>query len=538
MSRLPYLPVLAILAACATVPPTAQVTPMEELQGEIIETRHAGEDDLLTAGLGLDGLRMLPPPASSIPDAAELRRRSIWNAWRGIADLRPETMPQALPMVPGREYSARLRLPGDRTDHQVLLQVPDSFDAGRACLLVAPASGSRGVYGAIAVAAPIGLARGCAIVYTDKGAGSGFRLLDDGSVYVPHAHSRDNPESRWGEHTLLAARFALHVLNRLPAAAGRTLDVSNTRVVAVGISNGGAAVLRAAELDEAGVLDAVVAAAPNIQPSWTGMRPLYDYATEAALYQPCMLAHQDFEHAPFVTAELRERGRRRCALLHRAGLLSSATSAGRPREAYERLRSAGWDEGALHLAGQNIAFDLWRAVAVTYASAYGRHGSAQHPCGFSFGAIDGQGRARVPTALEQQLWSSDGTGVPPTAGVAIVDPNFGGEDPDLPGLMCLRRLWIEAGPEAQRVRTGADAVRASGNPRVARLTILHGSDDALIPPAFSSRPYVDAARAHARPVEYREIARAQHFDAFLALPAMAGYRPLLPEVWRALEEAL
>src|SRR3546814_13396876 len=48
--------------------------------------------DLLTAGLGLDGLRAMVPPAfadAAHPTAAELRRRAIWSNWRGIADLAP-----------------------------------------------------------------------------------------------------------------------------------------------------------------------------------------------------------------------------------------------------------------------------------------------------------------------------------------------------------------------------------------------------------------------------------------------------------------
>src|SRR3546814_8682236 len=54
------------------------------------------------------------------------------------------------------------------------------------------------------------------------------------------------------------------------------------------ISNGGGAVLRAAELD-GDWLDAVVAGEPNVFVE--GGRPLYDFATEAALLQPCALLH-------------------------------------------------------------------------------------------------------------------------------------------------------------------------------------------------------------------------------------------------------
>src|SRR5690606_5747266 len=275
---------------------------------------------------------------------------------------------------------------------------------------------------------------------TDKGAGSHFEVRGETGVFVPHAHSGDNPEARWGEHVLVAARFGLAMLDRA-GLRRQPFTAANTRIVAVGLSNGGGAVLHAAEIDVDGILDAVVAAAPNIQTDWTGARALYDYTTEAALYQPCLLAHSAWDDAPFVTSELRQAGQRRCSLLRSAGLLDANTASGQAREAYERLRATGWSEDALRLAAQNIAFDLWRAVAVTYASAYGRYGVGEHPCGFSFAAVDAQGRPRAATALEQQLWRSEGSGIPPTAGVAIIDPNFAGDDATLPGISCLRRLW-------------------------------------------------------------------------------------------------
>lgn len=537
MPRLPLATAVLVLAGCAAAPP--RIDPMIALgvEGAVVETRHDGDDDLLSAGLGLERLRQLPPPASPDADAAELRRRAIWSSWRGIGDLRPETMTAPLPSVPGREFAAQLRLPGDRQPHRVLLQLPDGFDARSPCLLVAPASGSRGIYGAIAAAGPVGLPRGCAVVYTDKGAGSDFTPHGDTGVYVPHAHSGDNPEARWGEHVLAAARFGLAMLD----AAGlrrQPFTAADTRIVAVALSNGGGAVLRAAEIDSDGLLDAVVAGAPNIQPVWGAARPLFDYGTQAALYQPCLLSHPDWHDAPFNTDDLRGQGRQRCALLRAAGLLDANTARGQAQEALERLLGAGWELPALRLAAQNVAFDLWRAVAVTYASAYGRHGPDDHPCGFSFAAVDGRGRPRPASALEQLLWRSDGAGIPPTAGVALVDPHAAGEDPALPGLMCLRRLWQDPGPDGERVRAGIAATRASGRPLGARVTVLHGADDGLVPVAFTSRPWVAAARANGAAVGYRELDRVQHFDAFLPFPAMAGYRPLLPEVWRALEAEL
>ncbi|MDT0977945.1 3-hydroxybutyrate oligomer hydrolase family protein, partial [Staphylococcus pseudintermedius] len=128
------------------------------------QTDHRERDDLLTAGLGLDGLRAMVPPAfadAAHPSAAELRRRALWSNWRGIADLAPGggygELYGSLAAVPGREYSAFARVPGAHQPHRVLVQVPDGFDRDKRCIVVSASSGSRGIYGSIAVAGAWGL---------------------------------------------------------------------------------------------------------------------------------------------------------------------------------------------------------------------------------------------------------------------------------------------------------------------------------------------------------------------------------------------
>src|SRR5688572_9330876 len=89
------------------------------------QTEHRGEhDDLLTAGLGLDGLRAMVPPAfadAAHPTPAELRRRALWANWRGIADLAPGggygELYGSTAAVPGREYSAFATVPGANQPH-------------------------------------------------------------------------------------------------------------------------------------------------------------------------------------------------------------------------------------------------------------------------------------------------------------------------------------------------------------------------------------------------------------------------------------
>lgn len=539
-------------------------------------TEHRDGDDLLTGGLGLGGLRAMVPPAfanAAQPTAAELRRRAIWSSWRGIADLSPNggygSLYGSAAGVPGREYSAFARVPGAKQPHRVLVQVPDGFDTGKRCVLVAPASGSRGVYGAIAVAGAWGLPKGCAVAYTDKGAGSDYFDLDaqvgmklDGTpgkagegelafapeapagakgVAFKHAHSQDNPEADWGVHVKQAAEFALAALEQaFPNAAPFTFD--NTHVIAVGISNGGGAVLRAAEMEGSGTdeswLDAVVAGEPNVLVAGHGARALYDYTTEAALLMPCALLHfpADALPQPPVRAQVEPLWQARCATLKAAGLVEGDSVAAQAKSAYDELRGNGWTDAALHAGALSVGFDLWRAVAVTYASAYGRYGIGEHPCGHAFAAQNADFSVRAASNAERATWWSDAAGIPPGNGVGIVDAKLAPPDFTLPGLQCLRALWNGDGADAQRVRAGIAATTARPPRKGLPIVVVHGTDDGLIPPAFSSEPYVAFARAAGRDVRHWQVRNGEHFDAFLAFPGYgARYAPMLPYIYAALD---
>src|SRR5579875_1263614 len=300
---------------------TGEIMSLEFLSGSIRRTTHRGGDDLLSAGLGLAGLAGVPVPFAdpAHPTPAELRRRAIQSNWKGIADLGPlggyGRVYGSVPAVPGREYGAFARLPNAHHSHRVLCQIPDDFDKQARCLIVAPSSGSRGVYGAIALAGTFGLPRGCAVVYTDRA-----------GVAAKHAHSGDHPEADWGAHVLQAARFGVAMLDEaFPAQAPFT--PGNTRIIAAGISNGGGAVLQAAGLDEEGWLDGVVALEPNVHVAGRG-RALYDYATEAALWLPVALADPRFAAVPFARAGMLTppAWQARGASLHARGELESGES--------------------------------------------------------------------------------------------------------------------------------------------------------------------------------------------------------------------
>ncbi len=528
-------------------------------------TEHRGSDDLLSGGLGLEGLRAVAAPAladAEHPTPDELRRRALWSNWRGIADLTPGggfgDVYGALPRVPGREFTAYAQLPGASQPHRVMLQLPDDFNPSRRCVVVSASSGSRGVYGAIAVAGAWGLPKGCAVAYTDKGNGTDYFDLDAGAgvnaagqvaaagansglaftpsvtsgpgVAFKHAHSRDNPEADWGRHVKQAADFALATLNEaLPEQAPFTYD--NTRVIAVGVSNGGGAVLRAAELEDSGAdsgwLDAVVAGEPNVLAAGQGARNLLDYGTEAALLMPCALPQLGIPAMPGLEAK--------CAALAVRGMLAGADFDAQQKDALAKLHAGGWTDAALRAGSISVAFDLWRAVAVTYASAYGRYPHDAHPCGYRFTAMNPDLTPRAATAAERAAWASDASGIPPGAGVGIVDPQPL-TDIGLTGLACLRALWSGDGADAQRVRKGIAEITARPPRAGLPVVVIHGIDDGLVPPAFTSVPYVAMAKAAGRDVRYWQVRNAQHFDAFLGFPQYGAiYVPLLPYMYAALD---
>ena len=317
-------------------------------------------NDLLTAGLGKTGLQAAAPALSSPPTAAELRRNAIHTNYRAILDISTaggygrlygpnidedgsDTGTEG--KIAGCEQLAYADDGSGRQNVTLMVQIPASFDPANACIVTAPSSGSRGIYGAIGSSGEWGLKRGCAVAYTDKGTGNGLhdlktdavglidgtRVLADTAgtashfttglsdaeraqfntafpdrVAFKHAHSQQNPEADWGKNTLQAIVFAFYALNEkfgAPGPSGKriVLDRKNTLVIAAGVSNGGGAALLAAEQDGHGLIDGVVVTEPQIQPGDTsGLgimqgstlvptigRPLYDYFTFANLYQPC-----------------------------------------------------------------------------------------------------------------------------------------------------------------------------------------------------------------------------------------------------------
>ena len=221
-------------------------------------------DDLLSGGLGFNGLRGKTPPSFENPEnptVLEIRKRAIWYNYRALMDLESACYGKAY--GPGAGYDAPELIPGleimalSNEGVTMMLQIPRHFDPTRPVLVAVPSSGSRGVYGGIGVVGEWALKRGFAVVYTDKGTGVGYHILDNDTVIlmdgrvmpfeqagnrtpfdavagytgdreeiltahnrvlphriaVKHAHSGENIQKNWGRYVLEAIVFARTVLS-------------------------------------------------------------------------------------------------------------------------------------------------------------------------------------------------------------------------------------------------------------------------------------------------------------------------------------
>lgn len=593
----------------------------------------AATQDLLTAGLGKTGLGAAAAPAyadPANPSALELRRNAIYANYRAILDpsanggygrlygpnidlAGADRLGEGL--IPGKEYLASLDDGSGRKKVAIAVQVPTSFDPASPCIVAGPSSGSRGVYGAIATAGEWGLKKGCAVVLTDAGKGMGLYDPADDSVNridgtratrsaagalahfaanlseaartafntafpnrlaIKHAHSQINPERDWGTDTLASVRYALHVLNleygtALPTGEhAQRFTAANTLVIAGSVSNGGAAVLRAAEQDSEGLIDGVVASEPSAQPNVasgyavqvggtavaTIGKPLIDYITFANLYQPCAalapsatMSEASVYNYMTLTA-MNARAANRCAALAAKGMLSGSSTAEQAADALARLRAYGYtaDNDTMH----NAHFGLGNApiVSMMYTNAFGRFSVADNLCGMSLAQVSATGDV-VPVSAATKaasfaLGNGTANGVPATvvynASVGgakswafAVSPGSGTADFALDAALCQRALVTgkdattgaalsaSSTPtlaQSQAVQAGMAEVLLNGNLRGKPTLIVAGRSDALVPINHSSRAYaafsrgIEGANSQLR---YIEVEHAQHFDTFLPL---------------------
>ncbi len=427
-------------------------------------------------------------------------------------------------LVAGSEYIAYADDGTGKKNVTLMVQVPASFDPEHACIVTGTSSGSRGIYGAIGSSGEWGLKKGCAVAYADKGSGTGLYVFEDDSVnlqngvragrvaagksalFVPdlndadrlawaaanpnriafkHAHSQQNPEKDWGKVTLQAVEMAYYVLNERYGVLARDgssrivrLTPKNTITIASSISNGAGSALLAAEQDSKGLISGVAASEPQVQPAASSAysvrqggvqlanpgRALFDYATYAALYQPC------------IASVAGNAGR--CTALVAKGLLNGADLAAQQADAKQRLRAYGWllDSDPLQAAhaGTNIL------VAVTYAYAYGKFSVTDKVCGFTFAQTDGSGNPIAFTSAQKAASFAAQNGI---LGSVVYENSVGGAkgytagvspstslaDQSLDGFLCLRSLATGKRCRQRRQLAGhpgrAERARAGGHGR-------------------------------------------------------------------------
>ena len=585
----------------------------------------AASQDLLTGGIGRTGLgAALPPvyanPAS--PTALELRRNALYANYRALVDPSANggfgtlygpnvtvagSVTTSEGLIPGREYVAALDDGSGRKQTVIAVQVPDSFDTAAPCVVLGPSSGSRGVYGAIATAGEWGLKHGCAVALTDAGKGMGLYDLTDDSVNridgtratraeagvlnffaanitdaartaynalfpnrlaLKQVHSQLNPEKDWGNDTLAAARYALFVLNDRYGNALNLVrfNAGNTIIIAGSASNGGSAVLRAAELDTSGLIRGVVASEPVTEmPTTTGYgiqfggaavtgfgKKLGDFTTFGNLYQPCAalaVPAAMTEVSTFnILARRTARATARCAGLAAKGLVSGATTAAQSLDALNKLRAYGWTTDNDQMHNAHYGLGNGPILSAMYPVMYGRFPVTDNVCNTSFAAVDATG-APVPvsaTAKAQSFAGGNGTanGAPATVvyndsvGGArswplAVSPSTGVADFGLDNAICQRALVTGIDPvtnaaltassvptaaQSAAVRAGIAEVVVNGNLRSKPTIIVAGRSDALVPVNNNARAYTAFNRTVEGPasrVSYIEVTNAQHFDTLL-----------------------
>jgi hydroxybutyrate-dimer hydrolase len=508
----------ATVVALAAIVTNARAVADEGNEG-VLHTHYDGvTNDLLTAGLGRTGLGLATPPGFADPlhpTAEELRRLAIYNNYRALVDPTPGggygtlygpnvkadgTVTTNEGLIAGDEYIAFEKGEDGRGRVTMMVQVPDSFEPVAGCIVTAPSSGSRGVYGAIATAGEWGLKHGCAVAYTDKGSGTGAHDLQNNTVDLirgeradaaqagddsnftaaisdgaraafntatpnrfafKHAHSQQNPEKDWGENVLRSIKFAFKVLNETFHGRGVVINKRNTIVIASSVSNGGGASVRAVERDEDHLIDGLAVGEPNVNPKFTSKfeivqgsgqpfaahsRPLIDYSTLVNVFQGCASALPAYVTAPLNLAP----SAARCASLKAKGLLTSTTTADQAAEAQAIINKFGiLPEQNLVQPGYWFAY-VPQSISMTYANAYGRFSVLDNLCNYSFGATAAGVPGPLAAAGEAQIFGTS-NGIPPTSGINLINNAAPGgaredrvstPDQDLDGALCLRSLAL------------------------------------------------------------------------------------------------
>jgi hydroxybutyrate-dimer hydrolase len=560
-------------------------------------------DDLVTAGLGVAGVSATAAkpyldPAS--PTFAELRRAVLKRPPSGANGFGRLFGPNVDPAtgkltgdgrVAGDEVLAYADDGSGRQMAGLLLQVPRNFDPAHACIVAIATPGSANVWGDMLRSGYWGFTHGCAVVWADKALGAGVYDIDgkrgvgiDGRLVAQfprlsqlqtpalQAYAASHPnrlaykwadagwtqEADWGQSVLRAVQFALFELGTRNWPDGATVRRANTRIIAAGFSNGGGAVLKAAEQDERHLLDGVVAMSPQIMtPLDTRVvieqgakrrvgasHTIFDKLTFTNLYGACAaLALPDTPGASNLKFAAN-----RCASLTSAGLLQATTTAEQAAEALARVHAFGMQpEADAQIAGGALA----EQSTLGQASQYGGFTASDALCGLSFASVDSAGRPRKPTAVEAAQWFASQAGGTPDGTIVTTindaDPagarqssvstsaSTGRQDYNVDAALCLRELATGTSANARRVQAGLKSVMATANVGMLPVMIVHGRADPVEPPDFTSRAYLglnSLVAGGASNLRYIEVTNATHGEPG---PAATGLVPLSPYHIQALE---
>ncbi len=589
----------------------------------------AATQDLLTAGLGKTGLGLATAPAyvdPLAPTALELRRNAVYSNYRGLIDYTANggygtlygpnvdiagNVTASEGLIPGREYVATLEDSTGKKHVVIAVQIPDTFNTAAPCLVLGPSSGSRGVYGAIATAGDWGLKHGCAVALTDAGKGIGLYDMTDDTVNqidgrratraaagalsqfaadvtdaaratynavfpnrlaLKQAQSQLNPEKDWGTDTLASATYALWALNDRYGVESNAVpfNAQNTLVIAGSASNGGAAVLHAAEQDTTGLIDGVVAGEPVTEmPTTAGYgiqvggvavanfgKTLADFTTYGNVYQPCaalaapaVIAETSIFNYLSLTAQ-NGKAAARCTGLAAKGLVVGADTAAQSLDALNKLRNFGWTTYNDQMHNAHYALGNGPILSAMYPMGYGRFSVLDNLCNASFAQVDATGAPVpvTPASKAQSFAIANGTanGTPATvvynnsvggsrSWTLATSPSTGVQDFGLDNALCQRALVTgvdETGAaltatatstqptaaQSAAVRAGIAEVVLSGDLHGKPTLVVAGRSDALVPINNNARAYVaynKVKEGSSSQVGYLEVMNAQHFDTFV-----------------------
>ncbi|WP_417320506.1 3-hydroxybutyrate oligomer hydrolase family protein [Emcibacter sp.] len=452
-ARLACLAGVVILSSCAREEAASQKT--ASLIGTETRTYYDGTDnDLLTAGLGTAGLRGVEPlPADLLkPTVEEIRRLTIYANFRALVDVSEAGGygrlygPEGDGKVAGYEYLVMGRIEGLNHPVTYMVQVPDHFDPAAPCLVTAPSSGGRSVYGAVGTVGSWALPKGCAVAYVDKATGIGMEFLGDRQVYdmrgrlvkagegdtpfqleetdelkayaeenpdhiaLKHAHSKDNSMKDWGRTVLESIRVAFYILNKYhrPEEGGKDYNKDTVTVMASSISNGGYSSLKAAEQDEDGLIDAIVVSEPNLSPDMAGVGPVsiawgdrelqaegrqfLEYSNKLNVLLACALLTEpaNVPLRAFIPLGDLALGNR-CRTLKDKGLVEGETAEAQSRDARAQLEAYGILKDSSLMDGFSVLLEVGPSVVGDYAAAYGRFGVEDRLCGLAIAATSKTG---------------------------------------------------------------------------------------------------------------------------------------------------